>query len=295
VWLGELHYRAGRLREAISVYEAALERSPGTQKLEQRLVEWRKERDLESRFSETRGEHFSVLFERPTDEPVARRVVEQLEAAYAHVGAVLDAFPKQRITAVLYTREQFHDITRLAEWSAAGYDGRIRVPLALAVEETDELDSVLVHEVAHAVVAALGGRTVPTWMNEGLATVLEPGGVEHAEAVLRRTTVRPELSQLHRSFAGLRVEEAQVVYAYSTRAVNRLIELRGTDALVSLMQDLARGVQFGSAFQQHFAMAYEDFAASLADDENGSRTPSVKMGFGRHRQGGANPPTSSAP
>src|SRR5262249_31434265 len=133
VWLGELHYRAGRLREAISVYEAALERSPGTQKLERRLVEWRKERDLASRFSETRGEHFSVLFERPTDEPVARRVVEQLEAAYAHVGAVLDAFPNQRITAVLYTREQFHDITRLAEWSAAGYDGRIRVPLALAV------------------------------------------------------------------------------------------------------------------------------------------------------------------
>ena len=41
----------------------------------------------------------------------------------------------------------------------------------------DELDRVLSHEFVHAVVAMLGGRTVPAWVNEGLATVLEPAGV----------------------------------------------------------------------------------------------------------------------
>ena len=68
----------------------------------------------------------------------------------------------------------------------AAYDGRIRVPLRTALDEPDELDRVLSHEFVHAVVAMLGGRTVPAWVNEGLATVLEPAGVADAEATLAR-------------------------------------------------------------------------------------------------------------
>src|SRR5262249_33080032 len=98
-WLGELPYPAGRLPAAISVYETALERSPTAQTVARRLIEWRKESDLENRFSETRGPHFSVLFENPTDAPVARRVVDRLEAAYSHVGASLGAYPAKPITA----------------------------------------------------------------------------------------------------------------------------------------------------------------------------------------------------
>ena len=43
---------------------------------------------------------------------------------------------------------------------------------------------------------------MPAWVNEGLATVLEPAGPEGAEAPLARTDVRPALSTLHRSFVG---------------------------------------------------------------------------------------------
>jgi hypothetical protein len=50
---------------------------------------------------------------------------------------------------------------------------------------------VLSHEFVHAVVGMLGGRTVPAWVNEGLATVLEPAGPADAEATLARTDVRP--------------------------------------------------------------------------------------------------------
>jgi tetratricopeptide (TPR) repeat protein len=266
LWLGELHYRAGRLQEAISVFESALIRLPGEQELEQRLAEWRNERDLENRFLETGGSHFSVLFQGPSDEPIARRVVEQLEAAYRRVGLALNAYPPQPIRVVLYTREQFRDITRLAEWTVAGYDGRIRVPLAGALEQPEELDRVLVHEVVHAVVGTLSGRAVPAWVNEGLATVLEPGGRDEAEATLAQTNVRPALPRLHRSFVGLPEGEAQVAYAYSTRAVARLVDLKGMPALVSLLQDLGRGVQFESAFHHRFAMRYEEFARMVGRD-----------------------------
>jgi tetratricopeptide (TPR) repeat protein len=264
VWLGDLHYRAGRLHEAISIYETALQRSPKERELEEQLAIWRNELELQSRFHELRTEHFTALFEVATDEPLAREVVERLEAAYCRVGNTLGVYPSQPITVVLYTREQFGDITRLAAWSVAAYDGRIRVPLAGALEQRDELDRVLSHEFVHAVVAMLGGRTVPAWVNEGLATVLEPAGARDAEVTLARTDVRPALSKLHRSFVGFSRREAEIAYASAARAVRRLIALRGAAAVVALLEDLARGLPFASAFQQRIAMRYEDFAALVA-------------------------------
>jgi tetratricopeptide (TPR) repeat protein len=265
VWLGELHYRAGRLHDAIAIYDTARQRYPGRRELPQRLADWRKEQELQSRFNEARTAHFTVLFEGPTDEPLARVVVERLEAAYWRVGAALGVYPPQPVTVVLYTREQFGDITRLAAWAAAAYDGRIRVPLGGALEQPEELDRVLSHEFVHAMVAILGGRTVPAWVNEGLATVLEPGP-DAAQATLARTNVRPELSKLHRSFVGLSARDAEIAYASAAMAVRRLIEQRGVAALVALLEDLGRGAQFASAFQQRIAMRYEDFAALAARD-----------------------------
>jgi tetratricopeptide (TPR) repeat protein len=266
LWLGELHYRAGRLHDAISIYETARQRHRGGRELQHRLADWRKEHELQSRFHEARTAHFTALFEGPADEPLARQVVERLEAAYWRVGAALGAYPPQPITVVLYTREQFGDITGLAAWSAAAYDGRIRVPLGSALEQPEELDRVLSHEFVHAMVAILGGRTVPAWVNEGLATVLEPDGAGDSEAALARTNVRPGLSKLHRSFVGLSSRDAEIAYGSAARAVRRLIEQRGVPALVALLEDLARGAQFASAFQERIAMRYEDFAALVARD-----------------------------
>ena len=265
-WLGDLHYRAGRLHEAISVYETARQRTPVAREFQDQLTTWRKEQELQSRFHEVRTAHFNALFEAATDEPLARDVVDRLETAYSRIGNTLGVYPSEPISVVLYTREQFGDITRLATWSAAAYDGRIRVPLAGALEQGDELDRVLSHEFVHAVVATLGGRTVPAWVSEGLATVLEPAGSDDAEAMLARTRSRPALSKLHGSFVELSRRDAEVAYASAARAVRRLIEQRGAPAVVALLGDLSRGARFGSAFQQRIAMRYEDFAALVARD-----------------------------
>ena len=264
MWLGELQYREGRIKEAIATYEAALKRTPDARELETRLAGWRKETALQDRFYESRGAHFSVLFEGPADEALARRIVERLEAAYWRVGSALTAYPVKPISVVLYTTEQFRDITRLPEWTAAAYDGRIRVPVRGALEQSDRLDRVLAHEFVHAVVAMLGGRNVPVWLNEGLATVFEPGGIETAERVLERTSARPPLQNLHDSFFGLSGADAAVAYSFSAVAVQRMIELRGAPAVVQLLQDLSRGARFVDAFQQRISMRYEDFQLMVA-------------------------------
>jgi tetratricopeptide (TPR) repeat protein len=264
-WLGELQYREGRLKEAIATLESALKLAPKAEELERRLADWRRETQLQDRFYESRGAHFVVLFEGPADELLARRVVERLEEAYWRIGGVLTAYPSKPISVVLYTTEQFRDITRMPAWTAAAYDGRIRIPIKGALADIDQLDRVLSHEFAHAVVATLGGRNVPVWMNEGLAVTLEPGEND-ADQVLSRARSRPALRDLHGSFSHLSAEDARIAYAESAHAVKRMIDLRGPYAAVALLQDLARGAEFAGAFQQRFAMRYEDFQAMVARD-----------------------------
>jgi len=264
-WLADLHYRAGRLADAISIYEAAQRRSPNGRELQPQLDEWRKESALQNRFHKMRSEHFTALFENGADEPLARRVVDRLEAAYSRIGGTLGVYPSQPTTVVFYTPEQFGDITKLAEWSVAGYDGRIRVPINDALDQPEELDRVLSHEFVHAVVARLGGRTVPAWVNEGLASVLEPAGSSELEAALTRTDARPALAELHSGFVGFSTrDDAELAYASAARAVRRLIEKRGAPALVALLEDLGRGAPFDRAFHERIAMRYEDFAALVA-------------------------------
>jgi tetratricopeptide (TPR) repeat protein len=264
-WLGELQYRDGRTKEAVNTYEAALKLNPKADALEKRLADWRKEAQLQDRFYESRGAHFVVLFEGPADETLARSIVERLEKAYWRIGGVLTAYPSKPITVVLYTTEQFRDITRMPEWTAAAYDGRIRVPIKGALVDMERLDRVLSHEFVHAVVAMLGGRNVPVWMNEGLAVALEDGDSEYAQ-VLARARTRPSLQELHGSFSRLSGGDAHLAYAVSANAVKRMLALRGPYAAVGLMQDMARGADFAGAFQQRFAMRYEDFQAMVARD-----------------------------
>jgi tetratricopeptide (TPR) repeat protein len=275
-WLGELHYRADRMDRAIAVYAAALERaprSPAADALTRRLDSWRQETALQSAFAELRGTSVTVRYRGPRDEALARLVLERLERAYSRVGGVLGAYPSQPTSVVLYTREEFEAITRLPDWTVAAYDGRIRLPLSAAGGATAhsdeentaaELDRILGHELVHAVVATLAGRNAPVWLNEGLATLLEPEGFSEEEAPLPREGAQPSLARLHGSFVHLDTADAETAYALSARAVRRMTELAGTSAIVALLGDLGRGIPFDRAFRDRLSMRYDAFQAALA-------------------------------
>jgi tetratricopeptide (TPR) repeat protein len=264
ILLGELQYRSGRARDAIATYEAALKHAPGHADLTGKLAEWQRENQVQDRFFESRGAHFRVLFEGPADEALARRAVEMLEAAYWRVGSALTAYPPQTIDVILYTQQQFQDLTRAPAWAGGSYNGQIRVPVRGALDRPALLERVLVHEFVHAVVDMLGGRLVPQWLDEGLATYYQPGGMDEAAEVLALVSTRPRLTQLHASWGGLPEAAARVAYAHSADAVARMIDLRGAPAVVALLGDLARGAAFESAFQQRLAMSYADFERLVA-------------------------------
>jgi tetratricopeptide (TPR) repeat protein len=261
--LGEILYRGSDLDGAIRAYETALAHAPEHPQLTARLAEWRKEAAVHDRFFQSQGAHFTVLFEGPADEELARRAVEMLETAYWRVGTALYTFPEGVITVVLYTQEQFRDITRSPDWAAALYDGRIRVPMRGALQQAGELERVLAHEFIHALIRSLTPRGLPTWLNEGIAVLFEPDGFEWAQDQLARSRARLPHDRLAGGFGGLSGPEARLAYAQSAVAVHRLIELAGTAAVVALVQDVASGEPFARAFERRALVPFDTFMAGL--------------------------------
>ncbi|HEY6360460.1 MAG TPA: tetratricopeptide repeat protein [Vicinamibacterales bacterium] len=261
--LGDILHRNNEVDAAIRVFEAALEYAPGDKTLASRLQRARQESELHSGFFQSQGAHFTVLFEGPSDEELSRRVLDVLEAAYWRVGTALLTFPERIIPVVLYTEQQFRDITRSPGWAAAAYDGRIRVPVRGALTNPDELDRVLTHEFTHALVQSVAPRGVPTWLNEGLAVVFEPRGPAWVDAQLGSSRDRLPLQRLADGFERLSGAQARIAYAQSGGAVRALIEQAGAPAMVALLQDIGRGDAFEAAFERRMMTTYASFAASL--------------------------------
>ena len=251
VLLGEVLYRLQDIHGAIAAYEQALIRAPGHAQILKKLEAWRREAELHDRFGQRLGDHFTVLFEGPAEAALAERAVAILEAAYWRVGTTLYAFPPDVITVVLYTREQFRDITESPEWAGGVYDGRIRIPVQGALQNLAEFERVLTHEFTHALVRSLAPRGVPTWLHEGLAVFFEGSDLAAKERLLRSADAAPSLKDLEGSFAGLSPRNARLAYALSAVAVRILMDEAGAQALVNLLTDVGGGASFASAFERH--------------------------------------------
>lgn len=260
--LGEIAYRAGDLDSAIRTYESALTLAPDNTKIGTRLDTWRKEAALHGRFQQFLNPHFTVLFEGPAEQGLAAHAIEVLEGAYWRIGTALLAYPPDVITVILYTDEQFRDITRSPTWAGGLFDGKIRVPMRGALNEPRRLEKVLAHEFTHALVKSLAPHDVPVWLNEGLAVVFEMGDMRWAEQAVGKATALIPLAKLHGAFVNLSQDEVQLAYAESALAVRSLLDRGGMQALSALLRDLGEGQAFAAAFERRFFLSYTDFQAA---------------------------------
>jgi tetratricopeptide (TPR) repeat protein len=259
--LGLVLYRQGRVAEAVQTLESGLKFAPTDKDLLDLLARWRPELSAQGRY-EARATHFSVLFQGPSDDLTARRIVEFLEETYLRIGRLLNTYPTETIPVVLYTQQQFRG-SLAPDWATAYYDGRIKIPTDGALTDPALLKSALAHEFTHALVAQLGASAAPRWLNEGLAELLESDDFTRVERVLARYPRRFRLSELEPPLNRLNADDASLAYAQSAFAVRKMVDLRGISAVVSLLQAIARGVPFATAFQQSISMRYEDFSSMV--------------------------------
>jgi tetratricopeptide (TPR) repeat protein len=262
VLLGQIQYRMGDAAGAIRTYESLLIAAPDDREARATLDRWQREAELHDRMQQAIGSHFTVSFEGPSEADLAALAIESLDRAYWRVGQMLGSYPSAPIPVVLYTGEQFRDITRAPSWAAGAYDGTIRVPMRGALDQREELDRVLAHEFTHALIRTLASRGVPTWLNEGLATALENGDLEWAETRVGKASTGVPLRALQSGFGRLSGAQAQLAYATSALAARRLIDQAGGFAIANLLRDLGDGADFNAAFLHRIQRSFADFQAT---------------------------------
>jgi tetratricopeptide (TPR) repeat protein len=262
VLLGQLRYRGGDLFGAIGLYERILADTPTDTRIRDTLDRWRREAELHDRLRQSLNDRFTVSFEGPAEAPLAAQALESLDRAYWRIGQALSTYPTNPVSVVLYTAEQFHDITRSPAWAAGAYDGTIRVPLRGALENPKELDRVLAHEFTHALIHTLASRNVPTWLNEGVAAAFESDDLHWAEERVRKAPQPMPLDVLRTAFGRFSGGQAQLAYATSALAVRQLLDEVGGLGIANLLRDLGAGVDFDAAFAYRIQRSFPNWIAS---------------------------------
>jgi tetratricopeptide (TPR) repeat protein len=259
--LGQIAFAEGDSALAIKTYEAALKHAPNDPVLLSSLAEWKRESKVHSTFEEQRYDRFRVMFEGRAEQATAAQAVAILNRAFWKIGEKLGSYPSETIVTVLYTEQQFRDVTHAPEWSVGQFDGRIRIPVAGASRQPALFEQVLVHELVHAIIDAIAGPRVPSWLHEGLAQYFEGSDPAAARRRLRAAGVRIPLRDLERGFDRLNAAQAQVAYDESLLAVGVMLERPGF-GWNNLLGRLSGGQSFQEAIP-NFGLSYADLEAAF--------------------------------
>jgi hypothetical protein len=228
ILLGQIAYADGNVADAIKIYEKALRHAPNDPHLTAKLKAWRADADASTGFTERRVDRFRVMFQGHADTVLAARASEILESAFWRIGNALGTYPSDPVVVMLYTEQQFRDVTQAPTWAGGIYDGRIRVPAAGAVQSSKLFERVLVHELTHAMIARIAPRGVPTWLHEGLAQHFEGDDAAAARRRVAKIGVIP-LQYLEGGFSRLTAAQASLAYDQSLVIVEQLFRRPGMD------------------------------------------------------------------
>ncbi len=257
---GLAYYQAGRREDAIAAWEHSLQLAPN-QIVQEYLEKVKREAAVEEHFTETARGHFVLRYEggQPA-EALTDDLLRTLEQDYDNLALDLGVAPKTVTTVVLYSAQQFSDVTQAPSWAGAINDGRMRIPLGDVSSITPQLEALLKHELTHSFVHS-AVPNCPVWLNEGLAQLEEPKSLEVLTASLgpgARSGEFVPLSQLEGSFQGMTPEQAQRAYLESLAAAEYLRSAYGMDGLRRLLLQLSDGEQPEAALRTVTMGGYAD-------------------------------------
>lgn len=212
----------------------------------------RTEKAAQGNYIREETRNFRVLFNGYEHGGLSRKVINILTEAYRSIGREMDYFPAEPVTVILYTEEDFYDITHAHRWSGGLYDGKIRIPVRGVEGKEDALRRVLFHEYTHALVHSITPEC-PLWINEGLADYFSLGAVERTGQVI-------PLRALEKSFPQSKAGAA-MAYRVSYSAVYSLIERYGLYSVKDFLVSLSRGEGLDGAFSSAFFITYNEFVS----------------------------------
>jgi tetratricopeptide (TPR) repeat protein len=266
-WLAAAQYNADHTRDAVRAWKRALELEPNPET--HRLLERaQNELDVEERSNQQESPHFSLRYEGgETSLELQRDLLGTLEEQYRLLARDLDYSPSANIVVTLYTQKQFFDITQAPSWSSGLNDGKLRIPIRGVARMTPELQQVLKHELTHSFVRFMVGDRCPSWLNEGLAQLMEPRSSSPYAAVLAGLFAQHKqipFAALEHPFNGLSENQAVVAYAESLSALEYLRGRYGMDGILRILRRVGSGEAPQDVLRAVTGSDYPDLERRLA-------------------------------
>jgi len=227
-----------RLDEALLAYDLAALHGDATvaQGAAQGRARTERQLDVERDYVSEETEYFVVRHPPASDHLQLLGVLERARVEVCHA---LGDFPSHKALVVLYPPEAFRAVTGTHDWVGGLFDRKIRLPIADLATSAAQVESAFRHEFSHLMVSEWNPRC-PTYLNEGLAQVMEYGRdqglkrlVDHLDGRGLSRESLPALDELPDSFMSMADREAvSLGYLLSYAFVDHVVKHHGMGALV---------------------------------------------------------------
>ena len=228
-----------------------------------------RELEVEERSRRKQSAHFILHYQGDTTSPkLQEQLLATLDEGYRDLASQLGYEPSDKIIVILYTQKEFVDITEAPSWAGAINDGKLRIPIRGVAVMNPELARVLKHELTHSFLGSLAGGRCPTWLNEGMAQMMEPRSSSNfAQPLAALFQKRKEIpfAVLEHPFIRFSDVEAQFAYAESLSAVDYLRERYGMGEVLRMLRNIGSGVEPELALRQSTGMDYSAFAQRVGE------------------------------
>jgi tetratricopeptide (TPR) repeat protein len=247
--LGDTLSLQDRLPDAIEAYDRAAKLGTGNVgEMAARAAErTRRQYAVEHDYRTDKTTYFVIRGPSDHDGPVfSVRLSGVLERARSEVCNALGYYPQQRTTVLLYPPDEFRAVTGTHEWVGGLFDRKIRLPIADVERDTEQIEASFRHEFTHLIVSELVPNC-PTFVNEGLAEVMENGrgkGLETLVSYLDHhpggRDAMPRIGDLPNTFMEIEDRDTvSVAYLMSYAFVDHVAGHHGIGAVRKWVESLA--------------------------------------------------------
>lgn len=271
-YLGEIAYREEDLDEALRRWKRAVALGETDPALIARIEQVGREADVEEEMDVVHDRHFAVKFAEGEVGTAgqAELVLRALDRIRDRVNEETSWVASKRVAVIIYSNEEFRDVTQAHSWMGGVYDGKIRVPLRGVVRIEGRVETLLAHEYTHAIVGEIAAGRAPGWLDEGLAQhVAGDWSPARTRDAARRMTGHAPIpyAALEGSFTRFAAgSDAEAAYFLSSVTADYLMERFGGRTITALLERLAAGTPPEKALQEICRLDYGALSDAVADD-----------------------------
>ncbi|HEV3219172.1 MAG TPA: tetratricopeptide repeat protein [Candidatus Acidoferrales bacterium] len=265
--MGWAYYGLNRIPEAVNEWKRAQKIQPDPE-VAKALEKAERDARAEVGFREGETAHFVIHYTGNAAPLLAGEILHTLEIHFEQISALLDYTPPEPIGVILYTDQQFQDITRAPSWAGAINDGRIRIPVQGLTSVTDDLSRELRHELTHSFLQQKMRGHSPTWIQEGVAQWVEGRRVGRGAGALLNAYDHQAgipLRDLEISWMNLSGTGASFAYGWSLAVIETILSNGNMDDLTRLLDSMANGSSSEAAVRDVLHMTYSELEQQTAD------------------------------